>query len=152
MLRPVTTAIAPSLRASVDLPAQYRRNIIVPHHTCRVSGGLLTRTLLPALSLFRMEWLYRNVSSLQAALQQAPETLRPVSVDFSANILYRVVYHFVLKFIEPVVGLKRVSKDRGPGQHVVAYLGLQGLFLGVVHTLYADATIQWAVRRATVSR
>ena len=82
-----------------------------------------------------MERLHADIGSIQAALNQGPEVFQPVRVDFAANVLYRVVNHFMLKLVQAFVRFQRVSKQRGPGENVVADFRLQSLFLRVPDNL-----------------
>ena len=62
----------------------------------------------------QVEWLDRNVSILQAALQQTPRIFHPIGMDFAANVFNCVVDHFMLELI----------KDRGPNKSMLTDFGL----------------------------
>jgi hypothetical protein len=52
-------------------------------------------------------------------------------VDFTINVCNRVVDHFVLEFVQAIVGFQRIGKDRRTGKYVLADFGLKGfLFSG----------------------
>src|ERR1017187_7586789 len=63
----------------------------------------------------QVEGLDTHVGTAQSALQETPEVLKPVGVDFAANVLYRVVNHFMLELIEPVVGFQRIGEQGRTG-------------------------------------
>src|SRR5437899_1570711 len=51
----------------------------------------------------QVEGFDANVGSIQAALQQAPEVLKTVGVDFAANIFNSVVDDFMLELIQAFI-------------------------------------------------
>jgi hypothetical protein len=51
----------------------------------------------------QVEGLDGNVGSLQPALEQGPEVLHAVGVDFAAYVLDRMVNHFMLELIQSIV-------------------------------------------------
>src|ERR1017187_3279930 len=88
----------------------------------------------------QVEGLYAHVGAAQPALQEAPEVLQPVGVDFAANVLYRVVNHFMLEFVKPFVRFQRVSEQSGAGENMFAYFGLKRLLLPIRYDLGNDLT------------
>ena len=73
-----------------------------------------------------MEWFYRNVRSLESALEKAPKVFESVGVDLSLNIPFRVVNRFVRKVrIQTLIGHKRIGVDRAFGCDMSANLPLQ---------------------------
>src|SRR5438132_1694751 len=55
-----------------------------------------------------MERFHTHISSLDGSLQKRPEILKPVRVDRTIDIGFRVVNYLVGVFIEIIVGLQRV--------------------------------------------
>jgi hypothetical protein len=74
----------------------------------------------------------------QPTLNQRPEVLKPVGVDFAAHIFYRMVNHFMPKLVKPLVGFQGASKQCGTGKNALADFRLQSFFLGVAHNLSAN--------------
>ena len=52
----------------------------------------------------QVEWFNTHVRPVDAALQQTPEILKPVGVNVSVHVGYRVVNNLMLKFVQPFVG------------------------------------------------
>src|ERR1017187_7200245 len=77
----------------------------------------------------KVKRLHADIGAMDTALQQRPEVLQTVGMDFTAHVLYRVVDHFVLKFVKPFIRFQGIGKDRGPGENMIPNLGLQSLFL-----------------------
>jgi hypothetical protein len=74
----------------------------------------------------QVERFDRNISPVQPALQETPEVFHPIGVNFSANILNRVVDYFMLKLTQALVGLQRIGEQRGARQYMLAHMSLNG--------------------------
>lgn len=72
-----------------------------------------------------MERLDAHVGSMKAALQQTPEVLHRIGVDFTIDVRDGMIDDFVLKLREPLVGLQGVRKQRGACQDVLAGRALE---------------------------
>src|SRR5207302_6181258 len=58
----------------------------------------------------QVEGLDADVSSLQAALQETPEILKPVGVNLTIHVLNGVVNNLMLEiFAEPIVRFQRIA-------------------------------------------
>ena len=108
------------------------------------SGAMVVAERLLIKVSEQVEGLHRNIGALQTAFQKAPEILHPVSVNVAAHVLDSVVYHFMLKLVQPLVGLKSISEDRGARKNMLSQFGLKGLLLGIVHNLYANLAVPLA--------
>ena len=101
----------------------------------------------------QVERFYAHVGSFQSALEQTPEILKPISVDLSVNVLFRMVNNFVPEiFLEPHVGHERIGVDRATGFDVSANFGLQVMLATGGNHNCADfsATLQNAHDRSFV--
>lgn len=65
-------------------------------------------------------------------------------MNFAPCVLYRMVDHFMLKFIKALVRFQGIRENRGTNKHMLTNLGLKSLFLRVIDNLGADlaATLQ----------
>ena len=82
--------LAGKLGIRETLPGNLRNRQTKPLRVVHVLPGVVTKCLFVDLTE-QVEWLNRNVSSVQAALQEAPEVLHPVGMNIAANVLYRVM-------------------------------------------------------------
>ena len=57
--------------------------------------------------------LHAHVGTMYTTLQEAPEVLQPVGVDFTAHVLDGMVYDFMLKFIKPFIRFQRIGEYGG---------------------------------------
>src|SRR5580700_2169735 len=78
----------------------------------------------------QMERLNTHVGALDGALQERPEILQSVGMDFATNVLNGMVNYFMLKLIKALVGSQGICEQSGPGQNVLAKLGLKRLLFG----------------------
>src|SRR6266478_3279628 len=95
----------------------------------------------------QVEGFYAHVGSFQSALEQAPEILKPVSVDLSANVAFRMVDNFVSEvFLESHVGHERIGVNRAACFHMSSDIGLQRVLFAIRNNHCADfaATLQHA--------
>src|SRR5579862_764476 len=93
-----------------------------------------------------MKRLNRNVSSRNAALQERPEILHSVRVDFAIDILNSVVNYLMLVFtVQPVVAPEFIRIQRGPGHDVLFYHRLQGFLFPISDNLGADFALAFAL-------
>src|SRR5438874_985635 len=61
-----------------------------------------------------MERLNTNVGARDAALEQAPEVLKAISVNLPVDVLFGMVDNFVSVFLrESVIGLQGIGVQRG---------------------------------------
>ncbi len=72
----------------------------------------------------QVEWFDADVRALQTALQETPEVLHSIRVDLPANVLDGVIYNLVLEFVQAIIGLKGIGKQRGTGFDVLADFSL----------------------------
>ena len=71
-----------------------------------------------------MERLDADIGSVETALEQTPEVLTAISVDFIADVFNGMVNHFVFEFVQAFIRFQRVSIDRAAGRYVFADLSL----------------------------
>ena len=79
-----------------------------------------------------------NVRTAKRSLEQAPEILQSIGVNFTANILDSMVNHFVLKLAQSFIRFQRIGEERRTRQHVLTNFGLKGLLLPIWYNLGND--------------
>jgi len=79
-----------------------------------------------------MERFDRNISTLDGALQEAPEVLAAIGVDFTVHVGFGVVNDVMgVVGVQPVVRQEEVSVDLRTAANVREDIGLQGLLANV---------------------
>jgi hypothetical protein len=68
---------------------------------------------------------------MQAALQQAPEVLHAVGMDFTVHIRHIVIDSFMLKLVKAIIRFQFIRENRRPGQHMIPNLALQRALLTI---------------------
>src|ERR1035438_9689844 len=92
-----------------------------------------------------MERFHAHVGSRDAALQQAPEVLQPVSVNLPIDIFLGMVDDLMSVVLsQPVVRLERIRIQRRPSFDVLFHASMESLFLPVInyHSANLAATFQ----------
>ena len=101
----------------------------VPHFL--IVPVVVPECLLVQITL-QMERLDANIGSLDAALQEAPEVLKPVSVNSTANVLNRMVHHLMYELrVKVVVRGERVSIENRIRGHMPPHYAVQGVLLAI---------------------
>src|SRR6202521_185912 len=92
--------------------------------------------------------LHGHVGSVDSALQQTPEVLKPVSVDVFADVLNRMIHNLMgVFFAKAVIGLQRVAVECGLRFDVLADQRLQLSLAATVNHLGADLPAAFQNRR-----
>ena len=88
----------------------------------------------------QMELFHARVSSLEAALEQAPEVFESVSVNLSVNVLFGVVNDLVLEslFPESLIRHERIGVDRTPRFDVGTNGRLESVFFATAYNRPAN--------------
>src|SRR5438552_4174197 len=75
----------------------------------------------------QMERLNTHVGSLQSALEETPEILKPVGVNLSINVTFRVIDNLMFEslFLESHIRHERIGVDRAASGNVGIDMSLQ---------------------------
>ena len=94
----------------------------------RLLPKVVTENLFVQISE-QMEWLDADISALQPTLEQAPEVLKPVSVNLSINVSLCMINHFVFiaLMLQSHIGHESVSVDGASFHYVFSDMSLEWL-------------------------